>query len=182
MCWSAHARSNWLHVEWLPSLISSLHATCCSTPPWPRPCRTSISRMSSKEKICLHEREKHPPPALQSSPAEDEEEEGQQTGQSQPQGQGKASSSSSSEEESESESDAESGKRNWGESVLWLVGRYLLINAHYREAVVFMKTENHTGKKSKNSKWTYIKVKFRSRDELRVLSSYYYNIWEGSCI
>ncbi|XP_039664857.1 protein phosphatase 1 regulatory subunit 12A isoform X2 [Perca fluviatilis] len=67
--------------------------------------RTSISRMSSKEKICLHEREKHPPPALQSSPAEDEEEEGQ-TGQSQ----GKASSSSSSEEESESESDAESEK------------------------------------------------------------------------
>ncbi|XP_074488822.1 protein phosphatase 1 regulatory subunit 12A isoform X7 [Sebastes fasciatus] len=71
--------------------------------------RTSISRMSSKEKICLHEREKHPPPALQSSPAEDEEEEGQ-TGQRQPQSQGKASSSSSSEEESESESDAESEK------------------------------------------------------------------------
>ncbi len=74
----------------------------------PAPCRTSISRMSSKEKICLHEREKHPPPALPSSPAEDEEEEGQ-TGQSQSQSQGKASSSSSSEEESESESDAESG-------------------------------------------------------------------------
>ncbi|XP_010781959.1 protein phosphatase 1 regulatory subunit 12A isoform X5 [Notothenia coriiceps] len=71
--------------------------------------RTSISRMSSKEKIYLHEREKHPPPALQSSPAEDEEEEGQ-TRQSQPQSQGKASSSSSSEEESESESDAESEK------------------------------------------------------------------------
>uniref|UniRef100_A0A3P8U7R9 Protein phosphatase 1 regulatory subunit n=1 Tax=Amphiprion percula TaxID=161767 RepID=A0A3P8U7R9_AMPPE len=71
--------------------------------------RTSISRMSSKEKICLHEREKHPPPALQSSPAEDEEEEGQ-TGQSQTQSQAKASSSSSSEEESESESDAESEK------------------------------------------------------------------------
>ncbi|KAI3371250.1 hypothetical protein L3Q82_023867 [Scortum barcoo] len=71
--------------------------------------RTSISRMSSKEKICLHEREKHPPPALPSSPAEDEEEEGQ-TGQSQSQNQGKASSSSSSEEESESESDAESEK------------------------------------------------------------------------
>ncbi|XP_054475730.1 protein phosphatase 1 regulatory subunit 12A isoform X2 [Anoplopoma fimbria] len=66
-------------------------------------------RTRSKEKICLHEREKHPPPALQSSPAEDEEEEGQ-TGQSQPQSQGKASSSSSSEEESESESDAESEK------------------------------------------------------------------------
>ncbi|XP_034444244.1 protein phosphatase 1 regulatory subunit 12A isoform X5 [Hippoglossus hippoglossus] len=71
--------------------------------------RTSISRMSSKEKICLHEREKHPPPALQSSPAEDEEEEGQ-VGQGQPQSQAKASSSSSSEEESESESDAESEK------------------------------------------------------------------------
>ncbi|KAK2842363.1 hypothetical protein Q5P01_012563 [Channa striata] len=71
--------------------------------------RTSISRMSSKEKICLHEREKHPPPALQSSPAEDEEEEGQ-TGQSQTPSQAKASSSSSSEEESESESDAESEK------------------------------------------------------------------------
>ncbi|XP_077372821.1 protein phosphatase 1 regulatory subunit 12A isoform X2 [Festucalex cinctus] len=69
--------------------------------------RTSISRMSSKEKICLHEREKHPPPALQSSPAEDEEDEGQTAGTpSQP----KASSSSSSEEESESESDAESEK------------------------------------------------------------------------
>ncbi|XP_030282236.1 protein phosphatase 1 regulatory subunit 12A isoform X6 [Sparus aurata] len=71
--------------------------------------RTSISRMSSKEKICLHEREKHPPPALPSSPAEDEEEEGQ-TGRSQSQSQVKASSSSSSEEESESESDAESEK------------------------------------------------------------------------
>ncbi|KAK7892105.1 hypothetical protein WMY93_024068 [Mugilogobius chulae] len=71
--------------------------------------RTSISRMSSKEKICLHEREKHPPPALQSSPAEEEEEEGQ-AGQGQTQGQTKASSSSSSEEESESESDAESEK------------------------------------------------------------------------
>ncbi|XP_060931967.1 protein phosphatase 1 regulatory subunit 12A isoform X4 [Limanda limanda] len=71
--------------------------------------RTSISRMSSKEKICLHEREKHPPPALQSSPAEDEEEEGH-VGQAQPPSQAKASSSSSSEEESESESDAESEK------------------------------------------------------------------------
>ncbi|XP_028286041.1 protein phosphatase 1 regulatory subunit 12A isoform X1 [Parambassis ranga] len=71
--------------------------------------RTSISRMSSKEKICLHEREKHPPPALQSSPTEDEEEEGH-TGQSQSQSQAKASSSSSSEEESESESDTESEK------------------------------------------------------------------------
>ncbi|XP_061891822.1 protein phosphatase 1 regulatory subunit 12A isoform X3 [Entelurus aequoreus] len=71
--------------------------------------RTSISRMSSKEKICLHEREKHPPPALQNSPAEDEEDEGQ-TARSQSQSQPKASSSSSSEEESESESDAESEK------------------------------------------------------------------------
>ncbi|KAM9753174.1 protein phosphatase 1 regulatory subunit 12A isoform 2-T2 [Menidia menidia] len=69
--------------------------------------RTSISRMSSKEKIGLHEREKHPPPALQSSPAEDEEEEGHP---GLGQGQAKASSSSSSEEESESESDAESEK------------------------------------------------------------------------
>lgn len=67
--------------------------------------------MSSKEKICLHEREKHTSPALQTSPAEEEEEEGQ-TGQGQSQSQGKASSSSSSEEESESESDAESGKRS----------------------------------------------------------------------
>ncbi|KAM3609188.1 uncharacterized protein V6R79_010837 [Siganus canaliculatus] len=67
-------------------------------------------RTRSKEKICLHEREKHPPPALPSSPAEDEEDESQ-SGQSQSQGgQGKASSSSSSEEESESESDAESEK------------------------------------------------------------------------
>ncbi|XP_061825497.1 protein phosphatase 1 regulatory subunit 12A isoform X3 [Nerophis lumbriciformis] len=71
--------------------------------------RTSISRMSSKEKFCLHEREKHPPPALQNSPAEDEEDEGQ-TARSQSQSQPKASSSSSSEEESESESDAESEK------------------------------------------------------------------------
>ncbi|XP_055780271.1 protein phosphatase 1 regulatory subunit 12A-like isoform X3 [Salvelinus fontinalis] len=45
-----------------------------------RPRRTSISRMSSREKICLHEREKHPPPALTSSPAEEEEEEGGQPG------------------------------------------------------------------------------------------------------
>ncbi|XP_069384133.1 protein phosphatase 1 regulatory subunit 12A isoform X14 [Paralichthys olivaceus] len=66
-------------------------------------------RARSKDKICLHEREKHPPPALQSSPAEDEEEESQ-VGQVQPQSQAKASSSSSSEEESESESDAESEK------------------------------------------------------------------------
>ncbi|XP_038147209.1 protein phosphatase 1 regulatory subunit 12A isoform X2 [Cyprinodon tularosa] len=62
-------------------------------------------RTRSKEKIGIHEREKHPPPALPSSPAEDDEEEGH-TGQSQ----AKSSSSSSSEEESESESDAESEK------------------------------------------------------------------------
>ncbi|XP_024138433.1 protein phosphatase 1 regulatory subunit 12A isoform X1 [Oryzias melastigma] len=67
--------------------------------------RTSISRMSSKEKIGLHEREKHPPPSLQSTPAEEEEDDSQAA-----QNQAKASSSSSSEEESESESDAESEK------------------------------------------------------------------------
>lgn len=61
--------------------------------------------MSSKEKICLHEREKHP--ALPRGPAEDEDEE---AGRTAPPGQAKASSSSSSEEESESESDAESGE------------------------------------------------------------------------
>ncbi|KAF4081571.1 hypothetical protein AMELA_G00162660 [Ameiurus melas] len=73
-----------------------------------RPRRTSISRMSSKEKITLHEREKHPPPsALQTPPTEEEEEE-QPNPQSRPGAPSKASSSSSSEEESESESDAES--------------------------------------------------------------------------
>lgn len=73
-----------------------------------RPRRTSISRMSSKEKITLHEREKHPPPALQTSPTEEDEEE--PNSQSRPGAPSKASSSSSSEEESESESDAESEK------------------------------------------------------------------------
>ncbi|CAL8294459.1 unnamed protein product [Boreogadus saida] len=78
--------------------------------------RTSISRMSSKEKFCLHEREKHPPPALRSTPAEEEEEEPAAPPPPPPAapapgpGQAKASSSSSSEEESESESDAESEK------------------------------------------------------------------------
>lgn len=62
--------------------------------------------MSSKEKIYLHERERHPP--LPSGPTEDEEEDAVQTAAP---GQAKASSSSSSEEESESESDAESGER-----------------------------------------------------------------------
>lgn len=71
--------------------------------------RTSISRMSSKEKISLHERERHAPPALQTPPTEeDEEEPGAETRPPQP-ASSKASSSSSSEEESESESDAESG-------------------------------------------------------------------------
>ncbi|KAG9336335.1 hypothetical protein JZ751_002682 [Albula glossodonta] len=70
-----------------------------------RPRRTSISRMSSKEKISLHERERHPPPALHSSPAEEEEE-----GQAGSHGPAGASNSSSSEEESESESDGESEK------------------------------------------------------------------------
>ncbi|XP_063053313.1 protein phosphatase 1 regulatory subunit 12C isoform X6 [Engraulis encrasicolus] len=75
--------------------------------------RTSISRMSSKEKISLHERERHAPPALQTPPAEEEEEEpGAETRASaQPSASSKAaSSSSSSEEESESESDTESEK------------------------------------------------------------------------
>ncbi|XP_078804796.1 protein phosphatase 1 regulatory subunit 12A isoform X8 [Oryzias latipes] len=62
-------------------------------------------RARSKEKIGLHEREKHPPPSLQSTPAEEEEDDGQAG-----QNQAKASSSSSSEEESESESDGESEK------------------------------------------------------------------------
>lgn len=81
--------------------------------------------MSSKEKICLHEREKHTSPALPSSPVEDEEEEGQ-TGQSQ----GKASSSSSSEEESESESDAESGKNK--RRRLWMTQLLLKISVPLR--------------------------------------------------
>ncbi|XP_042608593.1 protein phosphatase 1 regulatory subunit 12A-like isoform X1 [Cyprinus carpio] len=70
-----------------------------------RPRRTSISRMSSREKITLHEREKHAPPSLQTPPTEEEEDETTCTT-----GQSKPSSSSSSEEESESESDAESEK------------------------------------------------------------------------
>ena len=69
--------------------------------------------MSSKEKISLHEREKHPPPALRSTPAEEEEEE---PAAPPAPSQAKASSSSSSEEESESESDAESGES--GESAV----------------------------------------------------------------
>ncbi|XP_028814784.1 protein phosphatase 1 regulatory subunit 12A [Denticeps clupeoides] len=76
-----------------------------------RPRRTSISRMSSKEKICLHERERHAPPALQTTPAEEEEEE------SRPQPAHKNSSSSSSEEESESESDMESEKAKTREMI-----------------------------------------------------------------
>ncbi|XP_036390618.1 protein phosphatase 1 regulatory subunit 12A isoform X2 [Megalops cyprinoides] len=65
--------------------------------------RTSICRMSSKEKNSLHERERHTPPALQSTPAEEEEE-----GQSTLQGPAGGFNSSSSEERSESESDTES--------------------------------------------------------------------------
>ncbi|XP_031420505.1 protein phosphatase 1 regulatory subunit 12A isoform X2 [Clupea harengus] len=76
-----------------------------------RPRRTSISRMSSKEKICLHERERHAPPALQIPPAEEEEEEpNPETRNPSQSASSKASSSSSSEEESESESDVESEK------------------------------------------------------------------------
>ncbi|XP_059392970.1 protein phosphatase 1 regulatory subunit 12A isoform X2 [Carassius carassius] len=70
-----------------------------------RPRRTSISRMSSREKITLHEREKLAPPTLQTPPTEEDEEESTRTA-----SQSKPSSSSSSEEESESESDAESEK------------------------------------------------------------------------
>lgn len=92
-------------VLWGRSLYPSV-----SAPHWS--IRTSISRMSSKEKISLHERERHAPPALQTPPAEEEEEEpGAETRASaQPSASSKAaSSSSSSEEESESESDTESG-------------------------------------------------------------------------
>ncbi|XP_057185678.1 protein phosphatase 1 regulatory subunit 12A isoform X2 [Triplophysa rosa] len=74
-----------------------------STAP-PRPRRTSISRMSSREKITLHEREKHALPTLQTPPTEEEDEDSRTAVAP------KASSSSSSEEESESESDAESEK------------------------------------------------------------------------
>ncbi|MBN3294957.1 MYPT1 phosphatase, partial [Amia calva] len=78
-----------------------------SPPPQPAPPRarrSSISRMSSKEKFSLHDREKHGPPALPSPPPEDEEDEA--PGPAQVGG----SSSSSSEDDSESESDAESEK------------------------------------------------------------------------
>ncbi|KAI2648584.1 Protein phosphatase 1 regulatory subunit 12A [Labeo rohita] len=77
-----------------------------------RPRRTSISRMSSKEKITLHEREKHAPPTLQTPPTEEDEDESTRTA-----GQSKPSSSSSSEEESESESDAESEKAKTREMI-----------------------------------------------------------------
>uniref|UniRef100_A0A672NSM2 Protein phosphatase 1 regulatory subunit 12A-like n=2 Tax=Sinocyclocheilus grahami TaxID=75366 RepID=A0A672NSM2_SINGR len=77
-----------------------------------RPRRTSISRMSSKEKITLHEREKHAPPSLQTPPTEEDEDESSRTA-----GQSKPSSSSSSEEESESESDAESEKAKTREMI-----------------------------------------------------------------
>uniref|UniRef100_A0A8C2F756 Protein phosphatase 1 regulatory subunit n=1 Tax=Cyprinus carpio TaxID=7962 RepID=A0A8C2F756_CYPCA len=74
--------------------------------------RTSISRMSSREKITLHEREKHAPPTLQTPPTEEDEDESTRTA-----GQSKPSSSSSSEEESESESDAESEKAKTREMI-----------------------------------------------------------------
>lgn len=77
-----------------------------------RPRRTSISRMSSREKITLHEREKHAPPTLQTLPTEEDEDESTRTA-----GQSKPSSSSSSEEESESESDAESEKAKTREMI-----------------------------------------------------------------
>ncbi|XP_073677305.1 protein phosphatase 1 regulatory subunit 12A [Garra rufa] len=77
-----------------------------------RPRRTSISRMSSKEKITLHEREKHAPPTLQTPPTEEDEDESTRTA-----SQSKPSSSSSSEEESESESDAESEKAKTREMI-----------------------------------------------------------------
>uniref|UniRef100_A0A9J7ZC25 Protein phosphatase 1 regulatory subunit n=1 Tax=Cyprinus carpio carpio TaxID=630221 RepID=A0A9J7ZC25_CYPCA len=74
--------------------------------------RTSISRMSSREKITLHEREKHAPPTLQTPPTEEDEDESTRTA-----GQSKPSSSSSSEEEIESESDAESEKAKTREMI-----------------------------------------------------------------
>ncbi|XP_067293365.1 protein phosphatase 1 regulatory subunit 12A isoform X2 [Pseudorasbora parva] len=77
-----------------------------------RPRRTSISRMSSREKITLHEREKHAPPTLQTPPTEEDEDESTRTA-----GQSKPSSSSSSEDESESESDAESEKAKTREMI-----------------------------------------------------------------
>ncbi|XP_052400305.1 protein phosphatase 1 regulatory subunit 12A isoform X1 [Carassius gibelio] len=77
-----------------------------------RPRRTSISRMSSREKITLHEREKLAPPTLQTPPTEEDEEESARTA-----GQSKPSSSSSSEEDSESESDAESEKAKTREMI-----------------------------------------------------------------
>lgn len=94
-----------LHLFCCSHWLAGLHVTRARLAALARPCRTSISRMSSKEKITLHEREKHPPPALQTPPTEEEEEEPNRPG-----APSKASSSSSSEEESESESDAESGE------------------------------------------------------------------------
>lgn len=103
-------RTHSLHLLCCSHRLAGLHVTRTLPAVLDRPCRTSISRMSSKEKITLHEREKHPPPsALQTPPTEEEEEEQPNT-QSRPGAPSKASSSSSSEEESESESDAESGE------------------------------------------------------------------------
>lgn len=101
-------RTHSLHLFCCSHRLAGLHVTCARLAALARPGRTSISRMSSKEKITLHEREKHPPPALQTPPTEEEEEE--PNAQSRPGAPSKASSSSSSEEESESESDAESGE------------------------------------------------------------------------
>uniref|UniRef100_A0A3B4EMZ0 Protein phosphatase 1 regulatory subunit 12B n=1 Tax=Pygocentrus nattereri TaxID=42514 RepID=A0A3B4EMZ0_PYGNA len=67
-----------------------------------------LEELQKKQNITLHEREKHPPPALQTPPTEEEEEE--PNAQNRPAAAPKASSSSSSEDESESESDAESAR------------------------------------------------------------------------
>lgn len=104
--------------------------------------------MSSKEKICLHERDRHLP--LPSGPAEDEEEEAAQTAAP---GQAKASSSSSSEEESESESDAESGegrRRNpdcvfWAaQSLIGLLVEMLAEKAKNRELINNLNNKRNT--------------------------------------
>ncbi|XP_051975201.1 protein phosphatase 1 regulatory subunit 12A isoform X2 [Xyrauchen texanus] len=75
------------------------------------PVSMAPARPRSREKITLHEREKHAPPTLQTPPTEEEEEESRATVPP------KASSSSSSEEESESESDAESEKAKTREMI-----------------------------------------------------------------
>lgn len=116
-----------LHLFCCSHRLAGLHVTRAPLAALARPCRTSISRMSSKEKITLHEREKHPPPALQTPPAEEEEEEPPNT-QSRPGAPSKASSSSSSEEESESESDAESGE-HYEHCVFWKHTSVVMVDA-----------------------------------------------------